>query len=72
MVWNFILVFVLGSLVTLATLAKIASGVLKVYIPDDPTEPPYLGIKLGRVSRTICSKKYVLFKVSVENIKTQK
>lgn len=71
MIWSFMLVFVGGAFFALVTLATIASGVLQVFIPDDPNKPAYLGVKLGRSSETIHKKKYILFKVEVKDLDSQ-
>lgn len=71
MVWNFVLAFMVGVIVTVVVIARIASGVLQVFVPDDPDQPAYLGVKLGRSNGSIHKKKYVLFKVEVKTINSQ-
>lgn len=72
MVFNFILTFLAGVIFAVVVLASIASGELKVFIPDDPNEQGCLGINLGKSRYTIHKRKYVLFRVKVENLNSQK
>lgn len=47
-------------------------GILKVYIPDEQDEQPYLYVELTKPVDSICEQKQVLFTVNVRNLKTQK
>lgn len=60
----------LGVFVASWMIAKRKSGTLKVYVPDDPEEPPYLYVELDKSIAHICTKKIALFKVDARNIKT--
>lgn len=71
MIWNFVLAFIGGIFFALLVVAKIASGALQVLIPDNPNEPAYLGIDLGRYKETIHLKKYILCKIEVKNLDSQ-
>lgn len=61
----------LGGVIVFACTTKKASGTLKVYIPDDPDESPYLYVELDERISQICGKKVVTFRVDTKNIKTQ-
>lgn len=61
----------LGVTIMFACTTKKASGTLKVYIPDDPDESPYLYVELDERISQICDKKIVTFRVDTKNIKTQ-
>lgn len=63
---------VLGAIFTLLIVRRSKSGVLKVYIPDDPEEQPYLYVELNKPVGLICDEQQVLFTVDVKNIKTHK
>lgn len=62
----------LGVLFTLVVIRRSRHGVLKVYIPDDRDEQPYLYVELTRSIESICGQRQVLFTVDVRNLKTQK
>ena len=72
MIFNFILVFLLGMVFALILLCRSSVGLLKVCIPDDPDENPYLYAELDSSVNSICKKKYVLFRVKVYDIYSQK
>jgi len=72
MVFKLILAFLLGVIFTVVILASIASGKLKIFISDDPNEQSCLGIDLGKSLYTIHKRKYVLFRVKIENLNSQK
>lgn len=73
MIWNYVIAFVGGALLTLVVLARLTSGVLQVFIPNNPfsEESAYLGVQLGKACETIHNKKYVIFKVEVKKIDSQ-
>lgn len=48
------------------------AGTLKVCIPDEFDESPYLYVDLDRPISYICKKKCVLFMVDVRNINSHK
>lgn len=48
------------------------AGTLKVCIPDEFDESPYLYVDLDRSINYICKKKCVLFMVDVRNINSHK
>lgn len=62
----------LGVILTLVIVRRSKSGVLRVCIPDDPEEPPYLFVDLDQSVDSICRKKQVIFTVSIKPIRTQK
>lgn len=61
----------LGVAIAYGCFGKKTSGTLKVYVPDDLDESPYLYVELDERIAQICSKKIVTFKVNAKNIKTQ-
>lgn len=71
MVWYILAAFLLGVLVSLIGVLRLQIGVLKVYIPDQPDEPPYLYTELDKPVGALCKKKYALFTVDVQHIKSQ-
>lgn len=72
MVWNFVLVFLLGMFIGVVVVVGLAVGTLKVYVPDDLDEPPYLYVELDKPVSMIFKKKIVLFRVDRHNVETQK
>lgn len=66
----FVIGALLGIFITAAQMAKRRSGTLKVYVPDDAEEAPYLYVELDKSIAQICTKEIVLFKVDTRNIKT--
>lgn len=68
----FLLAFLLGVVVTLMCTRRKTSGALKVFIPDEAGEPPYLYVELDGPVDTIYRKKKVSFKVSVTDMNSQK
>lgn len=60
----------LGVAITLLCVRYMQSGTLKVYIPDDPEESPYLYVELDKSVGFICDQTHVMFKVNTKNIKT--
>lgn len=58
----------LGVFLTLLFVGFSKCGVLRVCIPDDPEEPPYLFADLDVSVDTICEKSTVIFKVDIRNI----
>lgn len=71
MFWYLLLGFLLGVIVTCIGVLKLKVGVLKVYIPDQTAEPPYLYTELEKPVGFICKRDCVLFKVDIKNLKTQ-
>ena len=67
-----VLAFLLGMIFAVVVLTGIASGELTVFIPDNPNEQGCLGIDLGKYSYTIHEKKYILFRVKLEDLHSQK
>lgn len=72
MFWYLLLGILLGAVCTCIGVLRLRIGVLKVYIPDIPDEPPYLYSELSTSVESVCTKKFVLFKVDVRNINSQK
>ena len=62
----------LGVIFALVVVRRSRYGVLKVYIPDDREEQPYLYVELTKSISSIYNQKQVLFTVDVRNLKTQK
>ena len=62
----------LGGFLTWVLIRRSRYGVLKVYIPDDQVEQPYLYVELTKPISSICDQQQVLFTVDVRNLKTQK
>lgn len=48
------------------------AGTLRVYIPDQQDEQPYLYVDLDKTVSSVCKGKLVVFKVDVRNLNTQK
>lgn len=71
MVVYYVLAFLLGALAALIGVLRLCAGSLKVYIPDSD-EPPYMCAELGKTIGWVCGKKYVMFRVDVRNIDSQK
>lgn len=71
MFWYLLLAFLLGAIVTCMGVLILKVGVLKVYIPDQAGEPPYLYTELDKSIGFICKRDYVLFKVDTRNLKSQ-
>ena len=71
MVWYILAAFLLGVLLALIGVLRLRVGVLKVYIPDQPDEPPYLYTELDKPVGALCKKKYILFKVDVRHLESQ-
>lgn len=67
-----IAMFLLGMLVALIGVVKLHAGTLKVYIPNQQDDLPYLCVELEKPVGAICNRRYVLFDVSVQNLNTQK
>lgn len=72
MFWYLLLAFLLGVIVTCVGVLTLKVGVLKVYIPDQIDEPPYLYTELDRSVGSICKRDYVLFKVDIKHLHSQK
>lgn len=62
----------LGIVFTTVIIRRSKSGVLRICIPDDPEEPPYMFVDLTRSVGSICERKQVIFTVDTKNIRTQK
>lgn len=70
---EFLIGAIIGMLVTaIAIVVRMEIGTLKIYIPDQKDESPYLYVELNKPVSYICKRKCVLFVVDVSNIKTQK
>lgn len=70
---EFLIGAIIGMLVTaIAIVVRMEIGTLKIYIPDQQDESPYLYVELNKPVSYICKRKCVLFVVDVSNIKTQK
>lgn len=67
-----LLSILLGVVLTVTLIRSKSAGTLKVYIPDDADEPPYLYVELDRPVDSICKAKQVVFKVDTRNIRSQK
>lgn len=67
-----LLSIMLGVVLTLIVVRHRSAGTLKVYIPDDQDESPYLYVELDRSVESICKNKQVLFRVDMRNIRSQK
>lgn len=64
---EFIVGVVIG--IILAILFRLRTyGTLKVYVPNDKDEPPYLYVELKDDPNVIGKKKYVRFKVNMRDI----
>lgn len=68
MFWYLLLAFLVGVIITCVGVLTLKIGVLKVYIPDQIDEQPYLYTELDKSVGTICRRKYVLFKVNVRQL----
>ena len=66
-----VIAFVLGIIIALIVTRNKPCGVLKVYIPDYPEEPPYLYVELSKSISEISKEKNVKFKVDMTNINSQ-
>lgn len=67
-----VLAFLLGFIVALIGVLTMRVGTMVVYIPDREDESPYLTAELDKSVGFIAKKKYVLYKVDVRNLHTQK
>lgn len=72
MILNFVLVFLLGVAIAVVVMSRLSAGTLKVYVPVDVDEEPYLYVELDNNVGSLIRKKYVMFRVNTKNIKTQK
>ena len=71
MFWYLLLAFLFGVIVTGVGFYRLKVGVLKVYIPDQVDESPYLYTELDKPVDFICKRDYVLFKIDVRHVYSQ-
>lgn len=71
MLWGLLMGFAFGFIAALIGFLKLKVGALKVYIPNELDESPYLYTELNRSIHDIMGRKYVLFKVETQNLHTQ-
>lgn len=74
---EFIVGLIMGTIATfiafeIALNYILKAGTLKVCIPDEFDESPYLYVDLDRPINYICKKKCVLFMVDIRNINSHK
>ena len=71
MIYCFLLGFLLGILITAITISLRVAGTLKVFLPYDMDQTPYLGLKVDKPLSTICKKDTVVFRVEIKNLDSQ-
>lgn len=71
MVWCLLLGFALGVLATCIGILRLKVGTLKVYIPNDRGEAPYVYPEFYKGADFICRRKCVLFMTAVEPLNSQ-
>lgn len=71
MVWCLLLGFVIGVIATCVGVLRLKVGTLKVYIPNDHGEAPYVYPEFSKGADFICRKRYVLFATTTEPLNSQ-
>lgn len=71
MLWGLLTGFAFGLIAALIGFLKLKVGALKVYIPNELDESPYLYTELNKTIHEIMDRKYVLFKVETQHLHTQ-
>lgn len=63
--------FVIGvviGIVVAVIFSRRTYGTLRIYVPDDKQEQPYLYVELADEPEAICKRRYVRFKVNMRDI----
>lgn len=71
MLFGLLIGFAFGFIVALIGVLKLKIGKLKVYIPDELDESPYLYTELTKTIYDIMGRKYALFQVETQHLHTQ-
>lgn len=67
-----LLAVLLGVVLTLVFIRRRSAGTLKVYVPDDPDESPYLYVELDESIESISKRDMVLFTVDIKALNSQR